>query len=432
PEPNGSVGLVCAAAGGMMGSVARMKILQINSHYDQGGAAKIVACIHRQLLRDGELSYVAYGRGRQSAETNLFRFDYKPEIYRSALISRLVGINGWSNRAATKRLLRFMDQIEPDVIHLHVLHGYYLNFPLLFDYLDRHKIPCVWTFHDCHAFTGNCGYYFECEKWKNGCESCPRLSGYPASLFFDFTGFMWRRKKELFTKGGRRVIVTPSDWLSGEARKSFFGKYPCRTVRNGIDTEHTFYPRDREACRKKYGYGPEEKLVLGIAVGYDDPRKGAKYIIQTAKDLGVETRVLLIGWEKRNDALLEGCDNILPLPPTASAEVLAEYYSMADVFVLPSLAENYPTVALEAMACGTPVVGFDAGGIPEQLTDGKGIAVKTGDQQGFTEAVRKALAQNSGLLRGEELSGRIRRENSTEKMTEEYRRIYRELLEGEA
>lgn len=406
-----------------------MRILQINSHYNQGGAARIAACIHRQLSEEGVASYVAYGRGRKSEEKNTIRFESVPEIYFSAFCSRIFGLNGWWNRLATKRLLKYIEKVKPDVIHLHVLHGYYLHFSTLFSYMNEKKIPCVWTFHDCHAFSGNCGYFFDCEKWKNGCGSCPNLHGYPTSSFFDFTAYMWKKKKEFFTVGDKKVIVTPSEWLTGEAKKSFFGKYPCITVHNGIDVKHTFYPRDRKMCRKKYGYEPDEKLILGIAVGFSDPRKGAKYIIRMAEALAEEAKVILVGWEKQNDVLLENVKNVIPLPATADAEMLAEYYSMADVFVLPSLAENYATVSLESMACGTPVVGFDVGGIPEQLAEGRGIAVPAGNQEQFTEAVRRAIGPDSGLLRGEELAAVIRRENSVEKMTKAYLEIYRGLLE---
>lgn len=406
-----------------------MRILQINSHYNQGGAARIVAGIHTRLQAEGEESYVAYGRGMQTEDEHIYRFNGTAEIYFSALASRLSGLNGWFNRRATSRLIRHIDRLQPDILHLHALHGYYLNFPMLFAYINDRKIPCVWTFHDCHAFVGNCGYYFDCQKWKTGCEHCPSLRGYPASQFFDFTGYMWRRKKELFAAGAPKIIVTPSDWLTEQAKASYFGAYPCVTIHNGIDAVNTFYPRDREACRKKYGYGPEEKLVLGIAVGYHDPRKGAGYIIQAAKELGSEVKVILIGWEEQNNALLKGTDNIITIPNTGDTDMLAEYYSMADIFVLPSLAENYATVTLEAMACGTPVVGFDAGGIPEQLEDRRGIAVPVGDQAAFTAAIRRALKTDCGLLCGEELASVIRRENSTEKMVNEYRSVYKRLLE---
>lgn len=433
-----------------------MKILQINSHYNQGGAARIVACIHRQLLADGEDSYVAFGRGKKPepakadiedkverkafstsevksykediADKNVFKFGKSPEIYLSALISRAAGINGWSNRLATKRLIMLIDRIGPDLIHMHALHGYYLNLPLLFAYINKRNIPCVWTFHDCHAFVGNCGYFFECNKWKTGCSSCPDIRRYPKSQWLDFTGWMWKQKKQMFTAGSKKVIVTPSEWLTGEAKKSFFGKYKCITIRNGIDGKNTFYPRDKVKCREKYGFGAAEKLILGIAAGYDDERKGAKYIIQLAKNLEKEAKVILVGWNEKNNKMLEGTSNIITRPNTPDTQTLAEYYSCADVFVLPSLAENYATVSLESMACGTPVVGFDAGGIPEQLEDGRGIAVPVGNQEEFDKGVRKALGEDSGLLRGEALAARIRQENSTEKMTWEYLQVYQELL----
>lgn len=405
-----------------------MRVLQISSHYDQGGAARIAAYIHRQLLADGEESYVAFGRGGEPADRNVYRIDRRWEVYASALSARLVGINGWGNRRATRRLLELIRKLKPDVLHLHALHGYYLNFSMLFEYINAHDIPCVWTFHDCHAFVGNCGYFFECNKWKQGCGSCPHVHDYPKSQFFDFTAWMWKKKNELFTQGERKIIVTPSDWLTNVAKQSFFGKYECVTVHNGIDTERIFYPREREECRRKHGYGPEEKLVLGIAVGFDDARKGAKYLIQLARDLAGEARVILVGWNSRNDDRLEGIKNVVALPPLTDACALAEYYSLADVFVLPSLAENYATVTLEAMACGTPVVGFDAGGIPEQLSGGKGIVVPVGDQKALDGAVRNVLAGGS-VLRGEALAGHIRKENSLKKMAEAYRELYRKVTE---
>lgn len=407
-----------------------MRILQINSHYNQGGAARIVACIHRQLCEAGQESYVAYGRGAKAEDKAIYRFDSVPEIYFSALISRLSGLNGWCNYFATRRLIRFIEHVRPDILHLHTLHGYYLNLPLFFSYINRHKIPCVWTFHDCHAFVGNCGYYYDCDRWKEGCGHCPRLRGYPTSQFFDFTAYMWKYKKELFTGAAPKIIVAPSNWLRGQVEKSFLAEYSCITIHNGIDTRHTFYPRDKYACRKKYGYGRDDKLVLGIAVGFSDPRKGAQYIIQAAKTLRGEAKVILVGWEQANNKMLQGVNNIITLSSTSDTNMLAEYYSMADVFVLPSLAENYATVTLESMACGTPVVGFDTGGIPEQLAGNKGITVSAGNQRAFVEAIRQALRPDSGLLHGEELAAVIQRDNSMEKMVEAYLDVYRQCKQS--
>lgn len=404
-----------------------VKVLQITSHYNQGGAARIAACIHRQLLSDGIESKVVYGRGRETSDSGVVKFENNFEIYLSAFLSRFVGINGWWNFIGTRRLIKILEMFQPDVIHIHALHGYYVNFPMLWRYINKHQIPIVWTFHDCHAFVGNCGYFFECKRWKNGCNMCPHLKEYPTSQWFDFTGWMWKKKKNMFTQEERKIIVSPSEWMTKLAKQSFFNKYPCITIRNGIDTENIFYPRDKGAMRCKYGYKEEDKLVLGIAVGYKDPRKGVKYIIQMAQDLQNEAIVILIGWDETCNDKLHGVHNLITLSATANTEMLAEYYSMVDVFVLPSLAENYATTNLEAMACGTPVVGFAVGGTPEQLAGGRGIAVEPENQEKFTEAVKKILDNPELVMNREMLAKEIHCENSLEKMSLQYQEIYERL-----
>lgn len=407
-----------------------MKVLQINSHYDQGGAARIVATLHRQLLKSGIESYVAYGRGEIAQEEKVYRFGNNLGAYTSALCSRISGWNGCFNRRATKKLIKLIRQIQPDIIHMHVLHGYYLHVPMLFHYINKNNIPCVWTFHDCHAFVGNCGYFFDCRSWESGCGNCPYLRNYPVSRWFDHTGEMWQQKKELFTKNTNKLLVTPSKWLKEEVAKSFFKDFECVTIANGIDTEQTFYPRNKAECRKKYGYTDHEKLVLGVAAGYRDERKGAEYILQLAKDLEKEAKVILIGWNHEKNHMLKGLNNVVALKNTKDKELLAEYYSMADVFVIPSLAENYATTSLEAMACGTPVVGFDVGGIGEQVAEGKGKVVPVGNREAFAEAVREVMNQSEGILSGEQLAATVGLDNSAERMAQQYEELYLRLYES--
>lgn len=401
----------------------KMKILQLSSHYNQGGAAKIVTYLHRQLMGDGLEMKTLYGRGKVQNEQGVTGYGNSLSVLMDAFCSRVSGYSGCFSKGVTKRLLWEIERFGPDVVHLHALHGYHLNIPMLFAYLQKQEIPWIWTFHDCYAFTGNCGYHFDCDKWKSGCGECPYVQSYPKSLFWDRSREQWQQKKALFTAEQRGVVVAPSRWLTGEAKQSFFGKYPCITIPNGIDTEHTFYPRDMAETRRKLGFEPEEKIVLGIAADYKDPRKGVKYILQAAKELGEDVKVILIGYHGELQS-----KNVIALPVISDSSLLAEYYSIADVFVLPSLAENYATTAVEALACGTPVVGFDVGGIPEQLVEGMGIVVPTGDVQAFTEAINAVLYGKAPLCTRAERSERTKKRNSLQNMAAQYRRIYEDLV----
>lgn len=405
-----------------------MRIFQINSHYNQSGAGKIVACIHRELKKQGHESMVAYGRGRASDEEGVVKIGSKFEVAFEGLVTRYIGINGFTSWNATRELVNKLNEFSPDVIHLHGLHGYYLNFEILFDYINTNNIPCVWTFHDCHAFSGNCGYHYECDKWINGCHKCEYLREYPTSYWFDFTKTMWEKKKKLFTNTNNKIVVSPSEWMTNDAKKSYFGKYECKTINNGIDTEGIFYQRDKAECREKHGFATADNLVLGIAFGFDDPRKGVKYIIQMARDLEKENiKVILIGWNKRNDHLIADLSNVISMPFTNDQVELAEYYSLSDIFVLPSIAENYATVVLEALACGTPVVGFDVGGTAEQLSDGRGIVVEKGNQTEFNTAVMNVLNSTASLSSSGEIADYIKKNNSISTMVEGYIDTYNQV-----
>lgn len=407
-----------------------MKILQINSHYRKGGAGKIVSYLHQDFQKRGISSYVAYGRERNVNEENVFFIGNKFETYLEAIVTRVLGINGYTSLYSTWKLIRLIKKLNPDIIHLHVIHGYYLNFNMLFSYLNKQKTPVVWTFHDCHAFTGNCGYYYDCQKWENGCHDCEYLRDYPKSNFFDFTKKMWRDKKAVFIKT-KKIIISPSDWMTNDAKMSYFGKYKCVTINNGIDTEKTFFPKDRSSLRSKYGYKDSDRVLLGISFGQENPRKGVKYLIQLANDLSSQgVKLILIGWNKKYDELISGLDNVTTIPFTSDQNELADYYSLADIFLLPSLAENYATVVIESLACGTPVVGFDVGGVAEQLKDGKGIAVQLKAQQEFNNAILDILENKVSLKSKDQIAKFTKKNNSIKTMVDKYLEAYTELLEN--
>lgn len=298
-------------------------------------------------------------------------------------LARITGFNGCFAWLETYKLLKKIDEFKPDIIHLHNLHDSYINLSMLFSYIKKHNVPTVWTLHDCWAFTGQCPYFtiVKCDKWKAGCHNCPQYKEYPASLY-DNTKKMWQLKKKWFTGVKNMTIVTPSEWLAGLARESYLKQYPIEVINNGIDL-NMFKPTHSN-FREQYGIPGDKYIVLGVsfAWGY---RKGLDCFVEMAEKLGEQYQIVLVGTDDEIDKNLP--HNIISIHRTQNQKELAEIYSAAEVFVMPTREENYPTVNMEAIACGTPVVTFDTGGSPEMLDDKTGIVVDAND----IEATKKAI-----------------------------------------
>lgn len=399
-----------------------MKILQINSHYNKGGAGKIVSYLHKQLIENGYESVVVYGREcEECTDPFVFRIGNNLSNYFDAGMTRVTGLTGTHSILCTKQLINIIKEFMPDVIHLHVLHGYYLNFRLLFEFLNTTEIPIVWTFHDCQAFTGKCGYPYTCAKYKFGCGNCELLHDYPNTFFFDCTSSMWKEKKSLFTKSEKKIIISPSKWMTKMAQESFFGKYQCFTINNGIDTTIFTY-QNKVKCREELKIS-NYAMALGVAFGQDNPRKGVKYIIKAAEHLP-EIQFVIIGWNK-NVPEQKLPNNVIVIPYIKNQKELAKFYSAADVFLIPSLAENYATTAIEALCCGTPVLGFETGGIPEQAYGVYGATVQSGNQMNFENYILK-YCKNEILTDDmrKEISKKKSYLNSQEKMFNKYLKVY--------
>lgn len=298
-------------------------------------------------------------------------------------LARITGFNGCFAWFETYKLLKKIDEFKPDIIHLHNLHDSYINLPMLFSYIKKHNVPTVWTLHDCWSFTGQCPYFTiaKCDRWKAGCHNCPQYKEYPASLY-DNTKKMWQLKKKWFTGVKNMTIVTPSEWLAGLAKESYLKEYPIQVINNGIDLD-VFKPTHSN-FREQYGIPGDKYIVLGVsfAWGY---RKGLDCFAEMAEKLGDKYQIVLVGTDGEIDKKLP--HNIISIHRTQNQKELAEVYSAADVFVMPTREENYPTVNMEAIACGTPVVTFDTGGSPEMLDDKTGIVVEAND----IEATKKAI-----------------------------------------
>lgn len=299
-------------------------------------------------------------------------------------LARITGFNGCFAWFETYKLLKKIDEFKPDIIHLHNLHDSYINLPMLFSYIKKHEIPVVWTLHDCWSFTGQCPHFtmVKCDKWKTGCYGCLQYKAYPSSLY-DNTKRMWQLKKKWFTGVKNMTIVTPSEWLAGLARESYLKQYPIEVINNGIDL-NVFKPTHSN-FRKQYGIPGDKYIVLGVsfAWGY---RKGLDCFVEMAEKLGEQFQIVLVGTDDEIDKNLP--QSIISIHRTQNQKELAEIYSAADVFVMPTREENYPTVNMEAIACGTPVVTFDTGGSPEMLDDKTGIVVEANDIKATVKAIK--------------------------------------------
>lgn len=296
--------------------------------------------------------------------------------------SILTGFNGCFSHLATKIFLKEIEKYYPDIIHLHNLHGWYINLPLLFRFIKKYEIPVVWTLHDCWAFTGQCPHFamVKCDKWKTGCYDCPQYREYPAALV-DRTKTMWKLKKEWFTEVENMTIVTPSQWLADLVKQSFLKDYSVRVIHNGIDL-NIFKPTS-SSFKERYGI-TEKHIVLGVAFGWGK-RKGLDVFVELSRRLPPEYQIVLVGTDDSTDKLLP--DNIISIHRTQNQTELAEIYTAADLFINPTREENYPTVNMEAIACGTPILTFKTGGSPEILSDNTGAVVNCDDINAMEEEI---------------------------------------------
>ena len=290
-------------------------------------------------------------------------------------LAEISGLNDCFSFFSTLSFLKKLDRFSPEIIHLHNLHNCYINLPLLFRYVKKNKLKVVWTLHDCWSFTGHCPCFdmIGCDKWKTGCYHCPQHREYPQSLI-DSSKRMYQLKKKWFTGVENMTLVTPSEWLAGLAKQSFLKDYPIRVINNGIDLE-VFKPTPSN-FRETYGCG-DKKIVLGVAFGWGE-RKGLDVFLDLAKRLNSERyQIVLVGTDENVDKQLP--NTVISIHRTQNQTELAKIYTAADVFVNPTREENYPTVNMEALACGTPVLTFQTGGSPEILDVTCGSVVPKND-----------------------------------------------------
>jgi len=360
-----------------------MRVLQINSVVGVGSTGKIAADLHEELEAQGHESYVAYGRNESRPISNSIKIGSQTGILWHVFISRVFDSHGFGSVIATKKLIKKIREIDPDLIHLHNIHGYYLNIRVLFNYLKKRDIPVLWTLHDCWAFTGHCAYfdYAGCDKWREGCYKCPQKKTYPKSLLFDRSKINYREKKKIFTSLKNVTLVTPSYWMADVVKKSFLNIYSVNPIYNGLDL-NSFKPTSGSFRKDKK---IEDKIVLlGVASPWS-PRKGLNIFVELSKMLDENYQIVLVGLSSAQMKTIP--DNIIGIARTNNIEELAHIYTTADYLLNPSAEETMGLVTVEAHACGTPAIVSNKTAVPEMVNEKCGIVVSENTAAAFYDAI---------------------------------------------
>lgn len=356
-----------------------MKTVQLNVTCGVGSTGKICLAVSELLWDKGIENYVLFSEGDSDYKYGV-KYADKLEIKLEALKSRTFGNYGFNSKKLTERLISKLDEIEPDIVHLHNLHGHGCNLEMLFNYFKEKKIKLFWTFHDCWAFTGYCPHYdmIGCDKWQEQCSDCPQKGAY--SFFFDKSDKLYTKKQKLFSDLDL-TIITPSRWLESQVKKSFLRKYPVKVINNGIDLD-IFKPRESD-FRDKYGLR-DKFIISGVAFNWDE-RKGIDVFGCLARELPDDCRIVLVGTDANSKKLLP--DNVITIDRTENQTQLAEIYSACDLFVNATREDTFPTVNIEALACGTPVLTFNTGGSSEIIDCTCGMTVEKNDVESLYDAV---------------------------------------------
>ncbi len=377
-----------------------MRLLQIDTCLGTGSTGRITESIARLAQQQGWECFIVHGARfvkRPSCMQDIQSVSKLGE-YVHYVEGLFFDNHGLSSRRATKNVIKRISEIKPDIIHLHCIHGYYLNYKILFDYLNRTTIPVVWTFHDCWAFTGHCAHFVTvaCEKWKIQCENCPRKSAYPKS-FVDYSHRNYALKKELFTANENLHIVPVSEWLADLTKESFFKDKDIRVIHNGIDVS-VFKPVEQPQGDKV--------RILGVS-GVWTKSKGFEDFFNLRELLDEKQfEIVLVGLSKEQKASLP--DGIIGITHTESIGELASLYASANVFFNPTYADTFPTVNIEALACGTPVLTYRTGGSPEAVTEETGWVVEQGDLESAVSIIKGLALKDENELNKMRLACRER------------------------
>ena len=367
-----------------------LKLLQINAALNKGSTGRIAEQIASLARARGWDTYMVHGARyvNKSQMQTLQSVTLLGERLH-ALKSMLFDAHGLGSTCATRRVIRDIERIRPDVIHLQNIHGYYLNYKVLFEYLRTLDTPIVWTLHDCWPMTGHCSHFdmSGCNKWQTGCDSCPLKKDYPRSLFFDRSRRNYALKRLLFTSVKDLTIVSVSHWLHGVVKKSYIGGYSSLVISNGVDTQ-VFKPLHTD-LRLRLGLSGKN-VLLGVATVWSE-QKGLKDYIRLSLELSDDYRIVLVGVSEEQKRMFPS--NIIGVTRTENQQELAEYYSMADIVLNLSYQETFGMTIVEGFSCGTPGVVYDRTASPELIIPSCGKVVEAGNMEQLLSAIKEIISK---------------------------------------
>lgn len=364
-------------------------VLQVNVSVNSGSTGRIAEQLGRHAESNGWRSVVAYGKRSNESKLELIRIGNKSDLIKHQAKSYLFDMHGLGSAISTREFVNKARTIKPDIIHLHNIHGYYVNYPILINFIAKENIPLVWTFHDCWPITGHCCYFsdIECIKWKSECHNCPKKHSYPSSLFFDRSRSNFRKKNKIFNSPGNLTIVTVSEWLGNIIQDSFLAKHPIRVINNGIDLELFTPADDRYSIKRKIGVY-DRQILLGVASKWDK-RKNLDDYLRLRAVLSEDYVIVLAGLDLKTIKMLP--PGVIGLERTESVEELKDLYSAADIVLNLSTLESFGLTTVEGLACGTPSIVYNVTASPELISPETGIVVEAGHIDQLADAVKKMI-----------------------------------------
>lgn len=371
------------------------KLVQINTVCNTS-TGRIMGDIQREAVKQGYDAISFVGRRKPFSDIRCEKIGNALSFWIHVGINTVFDRQGYGSYFATKKMIRRIREEKPDIIHLHNLHGYYLNLPVLFDYLtNEFRGKVFWTFHDCWPFTGHCAYFASvgCDEWIEECDHCPKKKEYPISLFLDASRRNFRDKKKMFTSLQNLTIITPSEWMGSWIRDSFFKNYRIEVVNNGIDLTKFSYKPNEEILHK-YMISRNKKILLGVASVWDK-RKGLHDFLRLSEKLPTEYQIVLVGLNKFQ--MQQVSPSIIGIERTEDVEDLVALYSMAHIFINPSVEESFSLVTVEAFACGTPVIVLDSSAVKELVSNENGVVLNEHETQDYLQAI--SYLESLGLTR---------------------------------